>query len=472
MIIDKKIANTTAAQPKPGSTTLFVNLDDQLSIKTSADQVSTIPTLKINTSYIGDTVSVIDRDQILDLGAVERARFVKAFHRMGWKTRARMACTGGTEYFKPGDLQNAVIVRGNTQADLTAALAAADARTTSTSARYVILTRDIEGVSAQISIPQNVVLMSLNGSRIVPASGQSHRILIQSYSSIVGVWLVDMQIQISQGATSCVGSRIIACRFTGTVTDASGAKIWDRGGSTLTSIVNTHAVIALNEAEGNAYFFRRDYTEYFKVIGNKYTNPFASGTMIWQRGGQFNEDAYNIQNGGRVGHICLFDRRVSRGYNNNRVHNNWFENISEEGYSIDVNGNGFTGSTITSIEVLNGGSGYVTAPTVTISAPSISGGVQATATAVLTGGVVTSITLTNGGTNYLGPTVTIGAPPGGGTQATARAVFANTPYYQGLMDTVQTYAVASGFGTPGASPQITVVKNNMANIDPAFMQFL
>lgn len=42
MIIDKKVANTGAAQPKPGSTTLFVNLDDQLSLKTSTGEVANV----------------------------------------------------------------------------------------------------------------------------------------------------------------------------------------------------------------------------------------------------------------------------------------------------------------------------------------------------------------------------------------------------------------------------------------------
>lgn len=78
---------------------------------------------------------------------------------------------------------------------------------------------------------------------------------------------------------------------------------------------------------------------------------------------------------------------------------------------------------ILTIPVTTQGSGYVTAPTVTISAPA-AGGVQATAVAVLgTGanaGKVVSFTITNPGTNYTGAvTVTIGAPPSGGVQAVA-----------------------------------------------------
>ena len=66
-----------------------------------------------------------------------------------------------------------------------------------------------------------------------------------------------------------------------------------------------------------------------------------------------------------------------------------------------------------------GGSGHVTAPIVTISAPA-SGGVQATATANIAGGAVTSFTISNAGTGYTGltPTVTVASP---NIQATATA---------------------------------------------------
>lgn len=71
----------------------------------------------------------------------------------------------------------------------------------------------------------------------------------------------------------------------------------------------------------------------------------------------------------------------------------WSENY---GYRLD------------SISIVNAGSGYITDPTVTISAPQLSGGVQATATAKTNGDVITSITMTNKGSGYTSePTVTI-----------------------------------------------------------------
>ena len=76
---------------------------------------------------------------------------------------------------------------------------------------------------------------------------------------------------------------------------------------------------------------------------------------------------------------------------------------------------------INSVTVTDGGSGYVTIPNVTISAPAT--GTQATATAVLTGDKVTAIQITDGGSGYSGTppaAVTIDPPPSG-TTATAVA---------------------------------------------------
>lgn len=72
--------------------------------------------------------------------------------------------------------------------------------------------------------------------------------------------------------------------------------------------------------------------------------------------------------------------------------------------------------TINHIEVINGGSGYASAPTVTI----IGDGIGATATAVLSGNSVRYILITNMGSGYTWAKVTIAAT--GSVQATARAI--------------------------------------------------
>ena len=70
------------------------------------------------------------------------------------------------------------------------------------------------------------------------------------------------------------------------------------------------------------------------------------------------------------------------------------------------------GPRVISINVLNGGSGYLTAPAVTITHPT---GTGAAATAVVSGGVVTAITVTANGLGYDAPftdtAVTLAPPP-------------------------------------------------------------
>ena len=80
----------------------------------------------------------------------------------------------------------------------------------------------------------------------------------------------------------------------------------------------------------------------------------------------------------------------------------------------------FSSTSVYKINVTNGGSGYTSPPSVTISGV----GSDATATATVTAGVVTSITVTNGGSGYTtAPSVIIG---GVGTGASATAEMINT----------------------------------------------
>jgi hypothetical protein len=68
-----------------------------------------------------------------------------------------------------------------------------------------------------------------------------------------------------------------------------------------------------------------------------------------------------------------------------------------------------SGTFVTSYNLISGGSGYVSAPTVTVSG---GGGSGATATAVISGGVVTQVNPGSAGSGYSSlPTVTIAPPP-------------------------------------------------------------
>jgi len=112
--------------------------------------------------------------------------------------------------------------------------------------------------------------------------------------------------------------------------------------------------------------------------------------------------------------------------------------------------------TITAIAVANGGSGYASAPTVTISYPDALGVVvQATATATVIGGQIQSITVTNPTTNkgYVAtPTVTLTG--GGYTTAATVGTITVTPFVTTVINQ-ETYPVSSYNGAvqqyaPGA----------------------
>lgn len=93
-------------------------------------------------------------------------------------------------------------------------------------------------------------------------------------------------------------------------------------------------------------------------------------------------------------------------------------------------------SQVLSITPLVTGSGYLTAPLVTIGPPTLSGGTQATATAVLTSGSVTSYIITNPGTGYTStPSISVAPPPTGVTATATISVgvaATNTFDYQGI----------------------------------------
>ena len=116
------------------------------------------------------------------------------------------------------------------------------------------------------------------------------------------------------------------------------------------------------------------------------------------------------------------------------IANCYFTSTSQDAYLFvhnQTNGyliNGTTGAftqltndnvTTPCITILTGGTGYTT-PTVTFSPPTI--GVAATGTVQVTSGVVTGITITNPGSGYTSaPSITIN-PVGGGSSATASCI--------------------------------------------------
>jgi hypothetical protein len=88
-----------------------------------------------------------------------------------------------------------------------------------------------------------------------------------------------------------------------------------------------------------------------------------------------------------------------------------------EQYTYGPTGGGVTGGIVTA-----GGSGYTSAPTVSITG---GGGTGATAVATVNGGLVSQIAMTNIGTGYTSPP-TIGFTGGGGTGAAATSTILST----------------------------------------------
>ena len=78
-----------------------------------------------------------------------------------------------------------------------------------------------------------------------------------------------------------------------------------------------------------------------------------------------------------------------------------------------------SGGAITAINLSSNGSGYTSAPTVSITSASGDTGTGASATAVLSGSAVSSVNILSGGTGYTNPTVSITGGSGTGASATA-----------------------------------------------------
>ena len=110
------------------------------------------------------------------------------------------------------------------------------------------------------------------------------------------------------------------------------------------------------------------------------------------------------------------------------------------------------------IGLTNRGSGYTSAPAVTISAPNQTNGTQATAVSTITANAVSSISITEGGSGYTAaPTVTITG--GGGSGATAIAEILT--FTKGALF-IQVTNSGSGYN-PASPPAVTISGGGGAN---------
>lgn len=127
-----------------------------------------------------------------------------------------------------------------------------------------------------------------------------------------------------------------------------------------------------------------------------------------------------------------------------------------------------SGPISTVVTVTAGGSGYTTAPTVTVSGPDAVGGVtftQATATATVLAGLLTAVTVTNAGTGYVNdPTFSFDG--GGGTGATATGAATTGFLAAAANQEVYPFAAANALLTatyPGVDKILGVSSVSVAN---------
>ena len=93
------------------------------------------------------------------------------------------------------------------------------------------------------------------------------------------------------------------------------------------------------------------------------------------------------------------------------------------GYGTSGNRRSYTSKSISSMTISVAGSGYTSAPVLTVAAPTGSGGKTATATAVVTSGVITNVIITEKGSGYESvPSVTVNNTGTGGSSGAITAV--------------------------------------------------
>ena len=182
----------------------------------------------------------------------------------------------------------------------------------------------------------------------------------------------------------------------------------------LTKSINVGSVTKYDIGSGSGpcnYRFTVSSARANHAIGESWSYTGSSSTSVWTSA----ED-----HGLSVGDIIQFASGSGSVTNFSQDTNYYVKTASSKTITLSSS---ITESTISAINVTAGGSGYTSAPTVTISADD---GSSATATATVSGGAVTSITVNAAGSGYNnGAKITISG--GGGSGATATATLADVP---------------------------------------------
>jgi hypothetical protein len=239
-------------------------------------------------------------------------------------------------------------------------------------------------------------------------------------------WSVHGAIAQQQGALSGV-HMYMANHYNGPPRDMLGGAFW--------------AVTAVGSGGGTEYYHQNATTYQmgvgYGVVGfgsGGTTRGWETGVQIGGSGSNWNVLASHLGTGLDISDYDSYGIRLARRYSGITkvtITNAGTGYTSLPGVTFSAAPSGgvtatgvvrLTPTTVASITVGTGGTGYTTA-TVTLSAPYPSG-VQATATATITAGAITGFTITNAGSGYTNvPTVTI---TGDGAGATGTAVLTGT----------------------------------------------
>jgi phage tail sheath protein FI len=126
-----------------------------------------------------------------------------------------------------------------------------------------------------------------------------------------------------------------------------------------------------------------------------------------------------------------------------------------------------SGGGITGVSLTSGGTGYVTTPTVSIVASSGDQGTGAQAIAVLSGASLTGITVNSGGTGYTSPTISFSGGNGEGAEASANlsgGISSINLINPGTGYTSQPTVAITGGGGSGATAVATTNGNQITSI--------
>jgi hypothetical protein len=196
----------------------------------------------------------------------------------------------------------------------------------------------------------------------------------------------------------------------------SNSKDWTISGNSF------YETTTINPNGANAYYVINISTSVNHLISGNYIGGSTSlcGGPAWTMNSSFAHNFYTMYINGGTSTPVTVQNNVIQNINYTSTNNNPWDGIYLASGNINVTGNTIgsttgtgsivvttpnaaatatiSGGVVTAINLIGGGSGFTSAPTISFSQSGSS--TSAVATAIISGGVVTGYTITNGGTGY------------------------------------------------------------------------